>query len=315
MIMHLENKIMKAVLLISITLFTLTSCGKVTDFISGSSSEEAVVEQTVQEVEKPISVNAARVMKGPISSTIEVAGIVTTSNPVAVIGEATGTLKNFTLKVGDEVDIDQVIGRIDPSRPGMNYKMKDVTAPVSGTIVSVNTKEGSLVSPSGPLAYIQDLNDTKIKANIIEKYISFVQEGQKVEIRFDAFDDLVFDGWISSLDPTVNVQTRSLGVEIDFEDPDNRVLAGMYSDNTVIIKTIEDALLVPSTALFAKDNSFYVYVIENDRLKKTPVSKGLETYEYVQITEGLDENDVIVNTRSSLLGEGSFVSVQNEGAF
>ena len=314
MILNYKKQIIIATMLTSITLLTLTSCSKINEYIS-SSSEEPIEVETTEEVSKPISVNGAMAKIGSISSSIEVAGTVTTGNPVAIIGEATGTLKNFSLEVGDEVEADEVIGQIDPSRPGMNYKMKDIEAPISGTIVSVNTKEGSLVSPSSPLAYIQDLNDSKIKANIIEKYISSVKVGQDVEITFDAFPDTIFKGTVSDLEPTVNTQTRSLGIEIDFEDPNHVVLAGMYAKNKIIIKTIDNALLIPSTSVFAKDNSFYVYLIENGRLVKTPITKGLETYDFVQVLEGLKEGDIIVNTKSSLLGEGSYVNVQNEGAF
>jgi multidrug efflux pump subunit AcrA (membrane-fusion protein) len=315
MIINYKKQIIKAMLITSISVISLTSCSKINEYMDSSSSEELVESEITEDETKPISVNAARVELGEISSSIEVAGTVTTGNPVAIVGEATGTLKNFNLKVGDQVTADEVIGQIDPSRPGMNYKMKDISAPISGTIISVNTKEGSLVSPSSPLAYIQDLNDSSIKANIIEKYISQVKIGQDVEVKFDAFPDMVFKGTVSDLDPTVNTQTRSLGVEIDYEDPEQLVLSGMYAKNTIITQTVDDALLIPSTSVFAKDNSFYVYLITDNKLTKTDITKGLETYDYVQVLSGLEEGDVIVNTKSSLLGEGSFVSIQNEGAF
>lgn len=315
MILNYKKQIIKVTILVSLSLLTLSSCSKIDEALSPSINEEDTKVELSEESSKPISVNGAMAKIGSISSSIEVAGTVTTSNPVAIIGEATGTLKNFNLEVGDEVEADEVIGQIDPSRPGMNYKMKDIEAPISGTVISVNTKEGSLVSSSNPLGYIQDLNDTTIKANIIEKYISFVEIGQDVEIKFDAFPNKIFKGTVSDLEPTVNTQTRSLGIEIDFEDPDNLVLPGMYAKNKIITKTIDDALLIPSTSVFAKENSFYVYLIENGRLVKTPITKGLENYDYVQVLEGLSEGDIIVNSKSSLLGEGSYVNVQNEGAF
>ncbi len=315
MIINYKKQIIKAMLITSISLITLTSCSKINEYMDSSSSEEIIKSESTEEVTKPISVNGARVQLGEISASIEVAGTVTTGNPVAIVGEATGTLKNFSLEIGDDVVADEVIAQIDPSRPGMNYKMKDVSAPISGTIISVNTKEGSLVSPSSPLAYIQDLNDTTIKANIIEKYIPQVKIGQTVEVKFDAFPNMIFKGTVADLEPTVNTQTRSLGVEIDFEDPDNLVLSGMYAKNTIITKTVNDALLIPSTSVFAKDNTFYVYLINDNKLAKTYITKGLETYDFVQVLDGLKEGDVIVNTKSSLLGEGSFVSIQNEGAF
>ncbi|MBK5200771.1 MAG: hypothetical protein JJE21_04460, partial [Spirochaetaceae bacterium] len=122
-------------------------------------------------------------------------------------------------------------------------------------------------------------------------------------------------GMVTDKNPTVNSQTRSLGITIEFEDVNNEILPGMYSSNRIITKIINDTLIIPSTSIFAKENQFYVYVITNNRIKKTPIKKGLETYDNVQVLSGLKEGDIIVNTKSSLLEEGSTVSIKNKGAF
>jgi multidrug efflux pump subunit AcrA (membrane-fusion protein) len=307
---NLKRQTVKAILATSIILFMATSCAKKQD--ANSSTQETA--QTDTE-EKAIGVNAARVAVGTIDSSIQVGGTVSSGNAVAIIGEASGTLRNFSLELGDKVVEDQIIGQIDPSRPGMQYKMKDVKAPITGTIVKVSTEEGSTVGPGVPLAYVEDLKDLKIKANIIEKYISQIKTGENVEITFDAYQDRIFKGKVTDVDPTVNSQTRSLGITIEFEDPKREILPGMYANNQIITKTITTALLIPSTAVFAKENQFYVYIINDNKVSRKTIEKGLETYENVQVTAGLNVGDIVVTTKSSLLGEGSTVSVKNEGAF
>lgn len=306
-----KKNIAKAIIVAGITILTFTSCSGASGAMSGSDDGMKTSETVVV---KPINIYAASAQIGSIDSTIEIGGTVTSGTPVAILGEATGTLKNFDLEVGDIVEADQVLAQIDPSRPGMNYKMKDVTAPISGTVIGVSTKEGSMVAPSSPLGYIEDLSDLSIKVNIIEKYISQVKIGQTVKIAFTAFNGQIFKGTVTDIDPTVNTQTKTLGVTIEFDDAQDVIIPGMFATNTIIIKTIDDALLIPSTSVFAKDNNFYVYTIKNDRIKKTNIEKGLENYDWVQVTEGLEEGDVIVNTRSSLLTEGATVSIQNKGA-
>lgn len=305
---NIKKQIIKGLLIASISLLTLTACTK------PQATTEAAGEST-KIVSKPINVNAAKVVKGSIDSSIQVSGLVSTGNAVAIIGEANGTLRNFSLKVGDSVTEDQIIGQIDPSRPGMQYKMKDVKAPITGTIINVSSEEGSMSSPSVPLAYVEDLNDLSIKANIIEKYIPLIKIGESVEIVFDAYPDRTFKGTVTEKNPTVNSQTRTLGITIEFEDANNEILPGMFTSNKIITKTIDNTLLIPSTSVFAKENEFYVYVITNNRIKKTTIKKGLETYDNVQVLSGLKEGDIIVNTKSSLLEDGATVSIKNKGAF
>lgn len=308
-----KKNIAKAILITSISILTLSSCSRPSEAITDTSDETLTTKTAL--IVKPISVNAASTKIGTINSSIQVGGTVSSGNAVAILGEATGTLKNFSLKVGDIVKADEVLAQVDPSRPGMNYKMKDVTAPINGTVIGIAVEEGSMVAPSSPLGYIEDLSDLSIKVNIIEKYISQVNMGQTVEITFAAFSDMKFEGTVTDIAPTVNTQTKTLGITIEFNDPKGIILPGMYSSNKIIIKTIDDALLIPSTAVFAKENNFYVYTIKNDRIKKNPIEKGLETYDWVQVTAGLEADAIIVNTKSSLLSEGATVSIQNKGAF
>lgn len=306
---NIKKQLLKALLISIISLLALTSCTKAeTDPKISIQSEEIVV--------KPINVNAARVKKDSIYSSIQVGGNVSSGNPVAIIAESTGTLKNFSIKVGDKVTEDQIIGQIDPSRPGMQYKMKDVKAPITGTIISVNSQDGSMSSPTLPLAYVENLNDLNIKANIIEKYIPIINIGEKVEITFDAYPNRIFNGIVSDKNPTVNPQTRSLGITIEFEDNKSEILPGMYANNKIITKTINDALIIPSTSVFARENEFYVYVIDNNNIiSKAQIQKGLETYENIQVISGLKEGQIIVNTKSSLLTNGSIVNIRNKGAY
>ncbi|NCD04821.1 MAG: efflux RND transporter periplasmic adaptor subunit [Spirochaetia bacterium] len=294
------------ILLLAVVIISLSSCTKPVTTSETTESEKVI---------KPLSVNAARVVVGEIDLSISVGGSVTTANPVAIIGEASGTLKDFDLEVGDTVEKDQIVAKIDPSRPGMEYKMKDVKAPISGTIVRVGVENGSLSSPSVPLAYIENLDDISIQVRIIEKYISSIKIGEDVELRFEAFPNEILHGSVTKMDPTVDTSTRTIGITIKFDDPEKKVLAGMYAKCRIITKTVDDALIIPSTAVFYNDNESYVYKIVNDTVTKTPITKGLETYNFVQVTDGLLKDDLIVNTKSSLLGEGVKIVVKNQGEF
>lgn len=308
---YIKNNKISITLVILIAIFSLSSCSKFG--ISTNNNSEVVSES--EKVIKPLSVNAARVILGEIDSSINVGGSVSSGTPVAIIGEASGTLKEFTLEVGDKVQKDQVVAKIDPSRPGMVYKMKDVKAPISGTIVRVGVENGSLSSPSVPLAYIDNLDNSSLKVRIIEKYIPQIKIGGRVELIFEAFSNEVFEGNISKIDPTVDISTRTIGLSINFEDSQNKILPGMFAKCRIITEYEANALLIPSTSVFYENNNAYVYKIIDDTIYKTSIQKGIESYEYVQVTDGLSKDDLVVNTKSSLLGDGIKVVIKNQGAY
>ncbi len=69
----------------------------------------------------------------------------------------------------------------------------------------------------------------------------------------------------------------------------------MDGDVQIIIKEVENALVVPTDAVYQDQDKSYVFTIDSkNKLIKTTVKTGIETDEEIEILEGLSENDQIV---------------------
>ena len=120
------------------------------------------------------------------------------SNMVSVAPLTSGTLVRWQVKPGDKVRMGQVIGQLKPAT-GTVYM--GITAPIDGTILRVDGKEGQVVAQAQALAYVANLNAMRITAYIDESVIHKVQAGQPVEVTVDATGSTVYHGTVSEVLP------------------------------------------------------------------------------------------------------------------
>jgi multidrug resistance efflux pump len=75
----------------------------------------------------------------------------------------------------------------------------DIKAPIEGKIVLSNVVKGQVISPGMEIATIADTSHIYVKANIEETDISRIRQGQKVDIKIDAYSSKTFDGYVESI--------------------------------------------------------------------------------------------------------------------
>ena len=79
----------------------------------------------------------------------------------------------------------------------------------------------------------------------------------------------------------------------DFDEPDETLESGQYAVLFMHYNCREDALIIPSNALYKDSNGQCVYLIENDQRIRQSVKVGAVSDVSVEILEGLKEGDVV----------------------
>ncbi len=97
---------------------------------------------------------------------------------------------------------------------GVDTSSAEVIAPISGTVGSFAVRLGSRVNPQSRMMAIVPINDAYVEANFKETQIGQMKVGQKVKLKFDAYQDQVFHGHIQSFSP-------ASGATFSLMPPDN----------------------------------------------------------------------------------------------
>ncbi len=165
-------------------------------------------------------------------------------------------------------DLENAKNNVDTTNDSLdNYT---ITAPISGTVVTKNTKVGDKIqngNSATTLAVIYDLSAVTFQMNIDELDISNVKVGQTVNVTADAFSDQTFTGEVTnvSMEGTTSNGVTYYPVTVTLTEYGD-LLPGMNVDGVIVLDSSEDAIAIPVDALQRGD---VVYVKDSDGSKKT----------------------------------------------
>ena len=262
--------------------------------------------------EPGINIRTVKAERQDLSSRLFLSGDVEASVSVDVYPEAAGKLSELCAGVGDRVWEDQVIARIDPSRPGMKYAESPVRAPISGTVTAVNADPGSTVGAQMPLMTVGDISRLIISAQVPERYVYLVEKGQSALITTASEAGIGYRAKVITLSPVVNPVSRTLEIELGIIGP-APVKAGMFVGIDLETSVSKNCIVVPEKSVIFGDEAAYVYLICDGRAVRTGVSTGITDGGLVEITSGLTDADVVAAGGVSLLSDGVKVRVLDEG--
>jgi len=140
------------------------------------------------------------------------------------------------------------------TRNRINLDHTVIRSPIEGTVIERSIDEGQTVaaSLSAPTLFIiaRDLSHMQIEVSVDENDIGMVKTGQEVRFTVPAYVDDVFTGRVSTirLNPEVVSNVVNYKVIVDVKDTRGVLLPGMTATVDFVVKSIDNALLVPSAA-------------------------------------------------------------------
>lgn len=140
---------------------------------------------------------------------------------VPLTAPADGTLIDWRPTVGAVVSQGTLLGKVE----GLT-STSGVPAPVTGTIVQNDAVDRETVVPGQPIAYLMNLNNLHIVANVDESSISHVAVGKTVDITVDAYPRTPFTGTVTQIGSATAVVAGGLpntSVSGNFEKTVQRV--------------------------------------------------------------------------------------------
>ena len=174
-----------------------------------------------------------------------------------------------------------------------------VLAPETGVISERLVNVGELVDPTKPLLTIGDYHNVWIKADVYEKDLAKVKEGQPIELELDSFVGEKFRGKLdyvsSSLDPDNN---RTLAVRAQVPNPDFKLKPKMFARMDILVGE-HRVLTIPKSAIQDAGTEKVVYVpISGGKFIERQVKLGEESGDNVEVLAGLSAGDRVVTKGS-----------------
>jgi RND family efflux transporter MFP subunit len=174
-------------------------------------------------------------------------------------------------------------------------------SPITGHVMFKNAFENMYVEPNTRIYTIADHTTAWINADIYESDISLVKPGQLAEITVESLPDETFKSKVTFTWPHLMEKTRTTKARLVFDNPDLKLLPGMYANVNIDIP-MKDTLSIPESAVLKTGKQDVVFVDKGDGyMEIRKVELGYEADGFYEVRRGLSKGDRVVSRANFLI--------------
>ncbi len=168
-------------------------------------------------------------------------------------------------------------------------------------------EEGEFTTPQDKIGSLLEIDEVSVEVGVVERDIDKIKLGQKTKVHLDAYPNLTFEGNVDNIFPVVEGKSRTLTVKIKVPNPEGLLFPGMFARVEILIISLKDAFIIPVTCLVTGGKGVNLVPVipkesiqaaedetQTGTLQLRKVNTGYMTSDYVQITKGLNKDDLVV---------------------
>jgi membrane fusion protein (multidrug efflux system) len=197
---------------------------------------------------------------------------------------------------------------------------KSIRAPFAGRLGIRQVDLGQYIEPGDPVVRLEARDQMVADFPVPQQRFSNLRVGQPVSVHVDAWPGQSFGGSIQAIEPQVDRNTRNIRVRALVDNPDGKLLPGMFARIDIELPSRENVITVPHASVTHSPYGDAVFVVNEQtdaagqrvlKVANTVVVTGATRGDQVAITSGLPAGATIVTAGQQKLRNGSLVVVDN----
>jgi membrane fusion protein, multidrug efflux system len=223
--------------------------------------------------------------------------------------------EKIVLQYQGTVKVDQGTLQFDQVQLGFT----NITSPITGRVGLRLVDPGNLAtaSSSTPLAVVTQLQPITVVFTIPEDNVIQLQQqmrGNKA-LPVDALDrtneSKVASGKLEATDNQIDTTTGTLKLRALFDNKDNALFPNQFVNARLLLNTLRNVVLIPSSAIQHNGDTSYVFLIQNGAAHIHNIKPGVSEAGKTEV-QGLNAGDVVADSSFEKLQDGSKVTVTKQ---
>ncbi len=183
-----------------------------------------------------------------------------------------------------------------------------IVAPFSGSLGARRVSPGAFIRAGQAITDLAKLDELRVNFSAPERYLGQLHRGAEVSISTTAYPGYVIRGRIDVVDPVLDPGTRSARIVARFRNPGGKFRPGMSANVSAVLSQRQNALTIPSEAIFAEGDQTFAYIVKTDStVTKSALTLGTRLPDAVEVVKGLEPGMTVVRTGHQKLFEGAKV--------
>jgi multidrug efflux system membrane fusion protein len=209
------------------------------------------------------------------------------------------------------------VGQVEYAEAQLSYC--HLTSPISGRVGLRLIDPGNTVfsGSSNSIVVITQLQPITIVFNVAEDNLDQVRSEilHRSSLQVDAFDRTrqtkIATGKLLTLDNEIDTSTGTVRFRGQFDNSDLKLYPNQFVNARLLVKTLQNAVLIPTAAVQRNGTKAFVYVVSGDTVKMRTIAE-LTTEADQAAVVGLSPGEIVSMTGFDKLQEGSKVTIQSD---
>jgi len=178
----------------------------------------------------------------------------------------------------------------------------------AGVVIGVDADAGSVVAAGQSVVRVAQLGEKEIAINVPERSVALMKKARGFGVRLEAVPGKSYAAKLRELAPVADAASRTYAARLSLIDADESVKLGMSATVRLNLGDSQ-AIVVPNSALYTRDDKTRVWLVERSSATVNPVDVklGESTGDGVVILAGLKPGDLVVTAGANLLLPGQKV--------
>ncbi|HET8922431.1 MAG TPA: efflux RND transporter periplasmic adaptor subunit [Candidatus Acidoferrum sp.] len=204
-------------------------------------------------------------------------------------------------------------GKMKGAEAQLSYSR--ITSPMDGVVTDRPLYEGDLATANQPILTVMNTSRLIAKAHIAQSEAAVLRTGNSAELKIPGLDEPI-KGRVTLVSPALDPGSTTIEVWVEATKTDPALRPGMTVEVSMTAKTVKDALVVPTAAVFKNaEGADYVLLAGTDeKAHQKTVQLGIHNSEMTEIAKGINAGDPVVTTGGYAVPDGAKIQVEKPGA-
>jgi HlyD family secretion protein len=200
-------------------------------------------------------------------------------------------------------------GRMRGAQALLSYSR--ITSPIDGVVTDRPLYEGDLAAANQPLLTVMNTSRLIAKAHVPQSEAAVLKVGNPAELKIPGLEEPI-KGRVSLVSPALDPGSTTIEVWVEAAKPDPALKPGMSVEISMTAKTVKDALVVPTPAVYKNsEGADYVLLAGSDgHAHLKTVQAGVRNAEFTQVVSGVIAGDQVISSGGYALPDKTQIKIE-----
>lgn len=233
--------------------------------------------------------------------------------------------KQFQVRAVSQATLDADVANLKSYRAQVAEQQavvdkKTLKAPFAGHLGIRLVDLGQYLNAGTTVVTLQALDPIYVDFYLPQQTLDRLKVGQAMVAKVDTYAGQTFAGKIAALNPKIDQTTRNVQVRGVLQNPDHKLLPGMYATVDIAVGTPQRYITLPQTAITFSSYGDTVYIVDKKGqgpagpqlvARQTFVTVGSTRGDQIAVLSGVKEGDTVITAGQVKLRNGVAVAINN----